>query len=389
MDGSVVSSIPRSVAVAGLALVTSAPIACSNEPADDGSWERIESAGRRANGMSDTTPVLAGGKVVVVAGADYDQSTVKALVIDPTSRRTSPTAPSRMRWRYGYSAVGAGDQVIVWGGCCGSAGSGDRMAGSYDVERDRWESLDPGPLVNRHYHSVVWTGEEMIVWGGLDGRSPPRGLRADGAAYEPGSQTWRSIAPAPLSPRQYHVAVWTGDEMIVWGGSQPRANEQERLLVDGAAYDPERDTWRRLPKTRLLGRPGEILPAGLEPDLDAEWTGEEMTIWSPHGGASYDPGLDRWRRIPAPPAKIRRVVGGQTVWTGEELIAWGGEGQDGSNVDQGAAFNPSTGRWRALPTAPIRGRDRHAPIWTRRGMVVWGGCCRNNGYYADGAIYVP
>jgi hypothetical protein len=355
----------------------------------EGRWQRIRGPLRRAHGFQRLVPVLVGDKVVVIAGVDYEQSTVKGLVIDLSSRRSSLTTPTRLWWREGNTAVAAGDEVIVWGGCRGPGGRGSRARGAiYDVERDRWTRPDPGPLRNRNFHTAVWTGEEMIAWGGSAGCTGRSRLRADGAAYDPRTDSWRMIAPSPLSPRQYHVAVWTGEEMIVWGGSKPLPRERERLLLDGAAYDPERDEWRRLATTRLFGGSGGILAAGYEPDLDAEWTGEQMTIWSRYGGASYDPESDRWERVPVPPNEIRDVAGGQTAWSGEELIVWGGAGGDGRDVEQGAAYDPSAGHWRALPAAPIRGRDRHAAISIPQGMLVWGGCCRGSRYYANGAIYL-
>jgi hypothetical protein len=357
------------------------------DAAATGSWQRIRVP--RARGFGELVPVVVGDKVVVVAGVDYDQATVKGVVIDLASRRSSLTAPSRLWWRFGHTAVAAGDGVIVWGGCRGPSGRGSgATAAIYDSKRDRWTRPDPGPLRNRRFHTAVWTGEEMIVWGGWDGCTRRSRLRADGAAYDPRTDSWRMIAPSPLAPRQYHVAVWTGEEMIVWGGSKALPRERERLLVDGAAYDPQRDEWRRLAATRLFGRTGAILAAGYEPDLDAEWTGEAMTIWSRSGGAGYDPESDRWARIPSPPREIRNVAGGTTAWSGEELIVWGGAGGTGADVEQGAAYDPGTGRWRALPDAPIRGRDRHAAVSIPNGMLVWGGCCRRSRYYADGAIYL-
>ena len=390
----------RSTAVFAAVLAIQVAVAgCDDEPrmrgdgdraatGTEGSWHRIRGPARRLHGAQNLLPVAVGDKVVVIAGVDYDQANVKALVVDPGARRASRTAPSRLWWRFGYTAVAAGDEVIVWGGCCGPAGRGSRAPGAvYDIARDEWTRLGPGPLGSRRFHTAVWTGEEMIVWGGWAGTR----LRAGGAAYDPRTGTWRRLAPAPLSPRQYHVAVWTGEEMIVWGGSKPvppRRDEQERLLFDGAAYDPDRDTWRRLAPTRLLAGSGSILDAGLQPNLDAEWTGEQMTIWSRAGAGGYDPDRDRWKRIPAPRRHIRRVAGGQTVWSADELIVWGGTGGDGSDIQQGAAYDPSARRWRSLPDAPIRGRDRHAAVAIPRGMLVWGGCCRKGSYYTNGAIYL-
>lgn len=56
----------------------------------------------------------------------------------------------------------------------------------------------------------------MIVWGGDDA-----GFRTNtGGLYNPAGNTWTAVTTtgAP-SARDYHSAVWTGTEMIVWGGN--------------------------------------------------------------------------------------------------------------------------------------------------------------------------
>src|SRR5437660_12331793 len=80
-------------------------------------------------------------------------------------------------------------------------------------------SSDLTSLINapagRTYHSAVWTGSEMIVWGGVD----VSGYFNTGGRYHPTTDSWTatSLTNAPAA-RQYHTAVWTGSEMIVWGG---------------------------------------------------------------------------------------------------------------------------------------------------------------------------
>jgi hypothetical protein len=52
--------------------------------------------------------------------------------------------------------------------------------------------------------------------------------------------TWTatSTTNAP-SPRHGHTAVWTGTEMIVWGGVDDSGNPQNT----GGRYNPSTDTW--------------------------------------------------------------------------------------------------------------------------------------------------
>lgn len=53
---------------------------------------------------------------------------------------------------------------------------------------------------------------------------------------------WSPMADAPLDPRFAPVTLWTGSELLVWGGHDAAGAE----LVDGAAYDPDRDRWRTM-----------------------------------------------------------------------------------------------------------------------------------------------
>src|SRR4029453_5553914 len=83
---------------------------------------------------------------------------------------------------------------------------------------DNWA---PTTLTNapdgRWVHVAVWTGSEMIVWGG----GQDTGVYFNtGGRYNPSTDSWTATSTigAPAA-RRGHTAVWTGSEMIVWGGS--------------------------------------------------------------------------------------------------------------------------------------------------------------------------
>ncbi len=218
--------------------------------------------------------------------------------------------------------------------------------------------------------------------------------RAEGAAYDPATDRLRPVPDAPVPLRWWHSAVWTGEEMIVWGGSDDYEAEGTRgcpsSFVDaGAAYDPESNRWRLLPPAPIEGRM-------LHEEV---WTGEEMIVWggsngdcaanSPIAGAAYDPERDKWRTIRDAPMSGRGYF--DAVWTGTEMILWGGSiAGRGVPLDDGAAYDPRANAWRTLPAAPIQARDYPALAWTGREVVVWGGCCRQRGgYFRNGAVYHP
>ena len=91
--------------------------------------------------------------------------------------------------------------------------------------------LDPGPLSERVSADLIWTGEEMIAWGGKQIRDGLTTL-VDGAAFDPVTNRWRMLAPFPLEGPRATRAVWSDGEMIV-------------ISADGTfGYDPELDSWR-------------------------------------------------------------------------------------------------------------------------------------------------
>src|SRR5215208_5450483 len=88
----------------------------------------------------------------------------------------------------------------------------------------------------RAWHTAVWTGSEMIVWGGVDNVV---GYSNSGGRYDPSTDSWTatSTTNAPTG-RAGHAAVWTGSEMIVWGGFK----FQPGALNTGGRYNPSTDS---------------------------------------------------------------------------------------------------------------------------------------------------
>ena len=226
---------------------------------------------------------------------------------------------------------------------------------------DTWT---PTSLINapsaRNYHTAVWTGSEMIIWGGWNG--PPLNT---GGRYDPTTDSWTatSTANAPTA-RLIHTAVWTGSEMIVWGGF----DDMPRYTNTGGRYNPVTDSWTA---TNTVGAPsGRAV-------REVVWTGSEMIIWGGanesvafNTGGRYNPSTDSWTPTStanAPTARSENTA----VWTGSEMIVWGG---GGDIPDTGGRYNPSTDSWTATSTneVPSTGNG-HTAVWTGTEMIVWGG----------------
>ena len=104
--------------------------------------------------------------------------------------------------------------MIVWGG---SAGVPLATGGRYDPATDRWTTMATlRSPVARYMHTAVWSGKEMLVWGGLDSNGV---ALESGGRYDPATDTWTPMnrTGAALA-RVHHVAVWSGTQMLVWGG---------------------------------------------------------------------------------------------------------------------------------------------------------------------------
>ena len=90
--------------------------------------------------------------------------------------------------------------------------------GRYDPSTNSWTATTTSNAPSgRSGHTAIWSSNEMIVWGGSN---TSFNILRTGGRYNPVSDSWSatSTTNAP-SARSAHTAVWTGNKMIVWGGS--------------------------------------------------------------------------------------------------------------------------------------------------------------------------
>ena len=53
-------------------------------------------------------------------------------------------------------------------------------------------------------------------------------------------------------------------------------------------------------------------------------------------------------------------------------------------------YDPAGNSWSALPESPFRGRTGAVAVWTGTEMIIWGGLGIPNGVQStDGAAYLP
>jgi hypothetical protein len=361
---------------------------------EHGRWRRVDGgpSGGEVAGLFATG--TGRGVLVLVEGA-YDQTgPVRALRYDPGRDRWRPLGRSILTEGYGATAVWTGSRLLVLRGV--NVKDSSRAAASYDLAADAWTPIPADPLPHGLGRATAfWTGRELLVWE-IDHRL--------GAAFDPVRGRWRRLTrafPLPVAARYRPATVWTGREVLVWGGCDSggvRYHEQAVQcddargsgdeLADGAAYDPATDTWRTIARSPLPARDRPV----------AVWTGTEMLVWGgvtpaaggagPYG-AAYDPARDRWRVLTDAPIAPRSNH--TAVWTGTLMLVWGGQSLDSGSEfhGDGAAYDPQRDHWATLPAAPVPTRDRHHAVWTGQELLIWGGCCQGDRYFASGAAFRP
>lgn len=365
----------------------------------DGTWETLTDAPIEARLNPSAT--WSGDRLFVWGGGDAGGVEADGAVFDRSTQRWSavPAAPIEARW--GHHAFWAGDRLLVWGGTAGPDHLADCFTDGalYDPASGTWEAIPPAPGADQRCSaSAAWTDDELVVFGGYDGPGPPipGSVLDDGAAYDPDTGEWRPVPAAPVHARYSADAVWTGREVIVVGGTgEAGTDEVGSPLDDGAAYDPVSDQWRTIAPWPLEPRTG---PA-------AVWSGDELVVVGgrdvdvPGGetqdfddGAAYDPRADTWRSISEHPGAARvgasLVRGDQVIYLvgGDNLAGGAGDAPDEVLDDLGVhavAWDPEADEWHELPDPPGTPRTNHTATWTGDDLLVWGGQVRTDEPDAD------
>ena len=119
--------------------------------------------------------------------------------------------------------------MIIWGG-------DGKTGGKYNPDTDTWSDMSLELFPSGSNHKAVWTGSEMIVWGGTSFDGTTLSYLNTGAKYNPSTDTWTPFSSdTNASARAGHTMIWTGSEMIIWGGGKTGSNE---LVNTGAKLTP-------------------------------------------------------------------------------------------------------------------------------------------------------
>jgi hypothetical protein len=237
---------------------------------------------------------------------------------------------------------------------------------SYDTATDRWRTYERPPFSGIP-NIVAVRGDTVFAMA-----IPASANQATPfAALDLATGTWRFRSSVP---RGVPLLRGTGDAEHIFGvGSFEDVGDTPAPRTVAAEYDVSTDRWTTLPDSPLSARAGAELA----------WTGKELLVWSGGSnhqgfvpsytdGAAYDPATRSWRALPKAPITGRAWAA--TAWTGTEMLVWGGDDCGCGNPPTGgnAAYNPATNRWRPLAASPLAPSRTSAGVWTGHEFVVLG-----------------
>lgn len=177
------------------------------------------------------------------------------------------------------------------------------------------------------------------------------------------SRDWHQVADPPLSPRLGATAVWTGHEVLVFGGDPgkpcpPNADcvRRNTYTRDGAAFDPVSGSWRRLADA----------PHGIPDHVPDAFVNGHLYLTVGTRLLDYDVESDAWVQVDAPSDVEWRDL----VVVGDKLVLPSGSDESGVHPDR--VFDPSSGEWSTLPDDPIGPAFDRGLTATGSGAVLTG-----------------
>ena len=233
-----------------------------------------------------------------------------------------------------------------------------------DLTGYHWDALPAAPIAARDASVAVWIGNQMIVWGGFaesDGH-----VFGDGASYDPATRTWQTLPPSPLSPRASAAFAWTGEQLFVWGGTS-HPEDPTQGSADGAMYDPTTRTWHQLPP----------VPVGGHTLAAAVWTGARVVLFTAGFAQdtntadvhAYDPATDSWSTLPSIHIAQTQLLDIDPLVAGDQLYVFMPVQTLGNGLSTGNdsfVYRPATNSWADSPMLP-------APDGYAIGKTEWTG----------------
>lgn len=287
------------------------------------------------------------------------------------------------------SAAFLDGKYVLFGGCDSTSGTPAALSSgvTYDISNNTWGSSTPVLNQARALSSVVTTDAGIFVFGGVptcyDGSVVNSGLEVLYSLSDSWSSIQTNLEP---SGRFGSSLIWTGDDLIVYGGSQPfsAAVSSGALLSLGSAW---KDISCPLSGCERGGQFAAFFDNGM------------LHVWGggPYGSAPdgllYDIDHKTWYNWVVPTntpdfTEVQPVTAPSFADDNRRLYYL----SDNGHV---LIFDRKTQSWTDDNSSPLTGFcAQAAAAWTGSELVAWGGFCNGNlssvgGRYQPPAPIVP
>jgi N-acetylneuraminic acid mutarotase len=264
----------------------------SSPPAPPGHW-RFEPEQPRTQIEAGAIAI---GPVIYDVGGSPPGNLHRVLAFDTRSGRWSD--PTRLPTGLNHSQPATHDGKLYLAGGYLDGHEATANFWQYDPATDRWTKL-PDLLQPSGAGAVVTIGDKLFVATGTPqtfGAGGPIAPYTSLQIYDFKTGEWSYGQEVP-NPRNHVGAAALGGKLYVAGGRI----EGSYSVPTFDRYDPATDSWERLPdaplgssSTALVAIGGKLVMVG----------GEEQNNWKDGSGWvtpsawSFDPGENRWRRLP-------------------------------------------------------------------------------------------
>lgn len=214
-------------------------------------WSPVrKSAGALVKTGGHTATFVGKGKVFIFGGIEGRSKKTNTGTLFNIKTRTFELVEADKDFapRTGHTAVYTAKGVIIFGQHYKDESGKEFLHGTgaiFDVhsdKADKWTVLSSQSTPERSFHTAVWSGLEMLVFGGeaaLGGRGT---LFSAVSKFNPMTMGWSTVASNYHGPDlvQGHTAVWTGYSMLIWGGQTQSKGERPKHwpLNKGYAFYP-------------------------------------------------------------------------------------------------------------------------------------------------------
>ena len=199
-----------------------------------------------------------------------------------TTIATANEPPGGDEFAHAYDSTNG--VIYIWGGFTPAGYSGAATTGSFlNAATNTWTVMPNAAVTpaGRAEISGAWTGTDFVIWGGQDSGGT---YQTNGYIYVPGTGWNNNIASTitgtPSGHTDFGFVPISGSRIFMWGGSNSGGNP----TIDGGVLNVSTvtaPTWVHVPSTLPNTPDGRYAPGVI-------WTGSEIVLWGGMNGSIFE-----------------------------------------------------------------------------------------------------